>query len=112
MRQTALRSPQPTDHPYIVRTDGVCGGRPRIKDSRVPVSAIAGFVRDGASLHEITSFYTHIEPVAIEDAISYYRDHRGEIDAEIEAGSLESVLEETDAVLEAGGVIRFTKKPQ
>jgi uncharacterized protein (DUF433 family) len=112
VRQTALRNPQPTDHPYVVRTEGTCGGRPRIKDSRIPVSVIAGFVRDGASLDEITAFYTHVEPVAIEDAISYYRDHREEIDAEIEAGSLESVLEETGAVLEADGAIRFTKKPR
>jgi uncharacterized protein (DUF433 family) len=112
VRQTALRNPQPTDHPYVVRTEGVCGGRPRIKDSRIPVSAVAGFVQDGASLDEIAVLYPHIEPAAIEDAISYYRDHREEIDAEIAAGALESVLRETGAVLESDGVIRFTKKPR
>ena len=114
MRHTAIRKPEPTlnDHPYIVRTEGVCGGRPRIKDSRIPVSTIAGYVLSGDSPEKIAALYPRVEPVAIEDAVGYYLDHRQEIEAEIEANSLQSVLSETGAVLGSDGVIRFTKNPR
>jgi uncharacterized protein (DUF433 family) len=112
MRQTASRIPEPIrDHPYIVRTEGVCGGSPRIRDSRVPVRTIAGLYRQGEPLREILATYPHLDPAAVDDAIGYYLDHRPEIDAEIEAGSLEAALTETGAVLGDGGVIRFPKKP-
>ena len=91
----------------MVRTPGVCGGRARIKDSRISVSLIAGFHREGEPLEEIFATYPHIPPAAIRDAIGYYLDHREEIDAEIEANSLEAVLKETGAVLGSDGVIRF-----
>lgn len=86
MRHSAVRKLEPTpgDHPYIVRTAGVCGGRPRIKDSRIPVSTIAEYVRSGDSLGSILGLYPHIAPFAIEDAVSYYHDYRQEIDREIE----------------------------
>jgi uncharacterized protein (DUF433 family) len=109
MRNAATRHPEflPGGHPWVVRTPGVCGGRPRIKHSRIPVSVIAGFHRAGDSLETILETYPHIEPAAIRDAIGYYLDHQEEIDTEIEANSLESVLLETDAVLGRDGVIRF-----
>jgi uncharacterized protein (DUF433 family) len=114
MRHSTVRNlePTPSEHPYIVRTEGVCGGRPRIKDSRIPVSTIAEYIRSGDSLSDISSLYPHITPAALEDALGYYLDHRQEIDGEIEENSLESVLAETRAVLGSDGVIRFTKNPR
>jgi uncharacterized protein (DUF433 family) len=109
MRQTA---PDPTssDHPYIVRTDGVCGGRPRIRGSRISVSTIAELYRQNEPVSEILATYPHLDPRAIHDAIGYYLDHRQEIKAEIEANSLNSVLSDTGAVLGADGVIRFSTR--
>jgi uncharacterized protein (DUF433 family) len=114
MRQTAARNPDPTssDHPYIVQTAGVCGGSPRIRDSRISVRTIAELYRQNEQVSEILATYPHLDPRAVHDAIGYYLDHRQEIEAEIEANSLEAVLEETGAVLEADGVIRFPKKPR
>ena len=114
MRHSAVRHLEstPGDHPYVVRTEGVCGGRPRIKDSRIPVSTIAEYIRSGDSPGDISSLYPHIAQAAIEDALGYYLDHRQEIDREIEENSLESVLAETGAVLGSDGVIRFTKNPR
>ena len=99
-----------SNHPYIVRTEGVCGGRPRIKDSRIPVSTIAEYVLSGESLSEIVSLYPHVGSAAIEDAIGYYLDHRREIEVEIEESSLESAMAQTGAVLDADGIIRFTRR--
>jgi uncharacterized protein (DUF433 family) len=113
MRQTAkpILQDHPQDHPYIVRTEGVCGGRPRIRDSRIAVRTIAGLYRQGEPVGEILDTYPHLDPAAVDDAIGYYLDHRGEIDAEIEANSLDAVFADTGAVLGDDGVIRFPKKP-
>jgi uncharacterized protein (DUF433 family) len=111
MRQTANRIAElMRAHPYIVQTEGVCGGCPRIRDSRVSVRTIAELVRQGEPVGEILDTYPHLDPAAVDDAIGYYVDHQEEIDAEIEANSLEAVLAETGAVLGADGLIQFPKK--
>ncbi len=97
----------PTEHPHIVRTEGVCGGRPRIKGTRIPVSLIAEYHRMGESVQDVVMMYPHLDPAAIYDAISYYLDHRAEIEAEIEANRLESALAGAGAELGDDGVIRF-----
>ena len=114
MRHNAARNLDPTsnDHPYVVCTAGVCGGRPRIRESRIPVGIIAELYREGEPVREILATYPHLDPRAVHDAIGYYLDHRQEIDDEIEANSLEAVLEETGAVLGEDGVIRFPTKPR
>ena len=113
MSQTASRSLKPAqgDHPYIVRTPGVCGGCPRILDSRISVRTIAELYRQGEPVSGIRATYPHLTPLAIDDAIGYYLDHQAEIEAEIADNSLESILADTGAVLGDDGVIRFPKKP-
>jgi hypothetical protein len=71
----------------------------------------AKWYRQGEPVREIFDTCPHLDPAAVDDAIGYYLDHRQEIDAEIEAGSLEAVLAETGAVLGDDGVIRFPQKP-
>ena len=83
------------------------GGRPRIRDSRISVRTIAELYRQGEPVSEIRATYPHLDPAAVDDAIGYYRDQLGEI----EANSLEAVLAETGAVQGDDGVIRFLKKP-
>ena len=113
MRHAALSKPHiPQDHPWVVRTEGVCGGRPRIRESRIPVSILAELYRQGEPVDEILATYPQLGAEAIQDAIAYYLDHQEEIDAEIAAGTLESVLAQTDAELGPDGVIRFKSKPR
>jgi uncharacterized protein (DUF433 family) len=66
MRQTANRSLDPVqrDHPYLVQTEGVCGGRPRIRDSRISVRTIAELYRQGEPVSEILETYSHLDPAA------------------------------------------------
>ena len=99
------------DHPYIVRTPGVCGGRPRIVNSRISVRTIAEIYLQGEPVSEILATYPQLNPMAVDDAIGYYLDHPVEIAAEIAANSLEAVLAETGAVQGDDGVIRFPNKP-
>jgi uncharacterized protein (DUF433 family) len=113
MSPTANRSLKPVqgEHPYIVQTAGVCGGRPRILDSRISVRTIAELYRRGEPVSEIRETYPHLPSLAIDDAIGYYLDHQAEIEAEFTDNSLEAVLADTGAVLGDDGVIRFPKKP-
>lgn len=98
---------EPTEHPHIVRTPGICGGRPRVKNSRVSVRAIAELYRAGESAEEIAATFPHLESAAVYDAVSYFLDHRSEIRTEIEANRLEQALERHGATLGEDGVIRF-----
>src|SRR5215203_5860941 len=106
MARVAAMSPMPEAHPHIVRTEGFCGGSPRLRGTRIPVRGIAELFRRGEQVEDIAALYTHVDPAAIRDAIGYYLDHRQEIDAEIEENTLESVLKRTGAVLGKDGVIR------
>ncbi len=70
-----------TEHPHIVRAEGVCGGEPVIAGTRIPVWLIIGWVKDGYSPEEIRKeIYPQLTLAQIYDALSYYHDHPEEID--------------------------------
>ena len=71
---------QTTDHPHVVRVAGVLSGQPIIDGHRISVAAIARFLQSGTSVDEIIATYPHLGAAAIYDAISYYFDHKGEMD--------------------------------
>lgn len=109
MAQPAQIGPksESTEHPHIICTEGICGGRPHIRNSRISVRTIAQLHRAGESVAEICATYPHLDPASIYDAISYYLDHRADIIAEIEANRLENVLAKNGATQDEGGIIRF-----
>lgn len=69
----------PTEHPYIVRQEGILGGEPTIKGSRVPVRAIIEEWRLGYTPEEMVRAHPHLNLAQIFDALSYYQDHMDEI---------------------------------
>jgi uncharacterized protein (DUF433 family) len=68
-----------TDHPHIVRQAGVCGGEPVIDGLRVSVRHVATLHQQGESLPEIAAALSLSEAQVVH-ALSYYFDHRDEID--------------------------------
>ena len=70
-------------HPYVECRPDVQGGRPIIKNSRFPVSSIVQNYRRGLSVEEILHEFPQLNPAEVHDALSYYYDHRAEIDQEI-----------------------------
>ena len=70
-------------HPYIERRAGVQGGRPVIKGSRFPVSSIVQNHCRGLSVDEIIDIFPWLRPEEVYDALSYYYDHRAQIEEEI-----------------------------
>ncbi len=70
-------------HPYVERRSGTHGGRPVIRGTRLPISSIVQRYRHGRSVEGILSDYTQLNPAQVHDALSYFYDHRSEIDQEI-----------------------------
>ena len=73
-----------TEHPHIVRVQGVCGGRPVIEGTRLSVKLIVGWAREGQSSEQIAALYPDVSVAEVADALAYYEDHPEEIEAEFE----------------------------
>lgn len=71
---------QPTEHPHIEIQEGFCGGRPKISSTRLPVWVIVGYHKMGLSDDEIMMLYPYITAAQYYDALSYYYDHKDEVD--------------------------------
>ncbi|MGQ9631398.1 MAG: DUF433 domain-containing protein [bacterium] len=71
-------------HPYVVKVEGICGGRPIIDGTRTPVRSIVGYYKMGMSVEEILEDLPHLTPTQVFDALSYYYDHQEEIEKDIE----------------------------
>lgn len=97
-----------TEHPHIVRSPGVCGGRPIIKGTRISVRHIAQLYKAGDSVEEILQAHPHLTAAAVYDAISYYLDHQSEIEQEIRANRLETLLTTYTMTSDTQGFLRFT----
>ena len=67
-----------TEHPHIVRLEGLCGGEPVIDGLRVSVRHVATLHRRGDSILEIAEALG-ITEAQIFHALSYFFDHRDEI---------------------------------
>ena len=71
-------------HPYVGRYPGVQGGRPVIVGTRFLVSSIVQNHRRGLTVDEILDEFPSLKPAEVYDALSYYYDHRPQVDAEID----------------------------
>ena len=98
---------QRTEHPYIVCMDGVCGGRPIIKDSRISVRHVAQLYKAGDTVDEILHAHPELPAAAVYDAISYYLDHQTEIEQEIEGNRLETFMQQGKLEIDHQGRLHF-----
>jgi uncharacterized protein (DUF433 family) len=74
--------------PRIVRTPGVCGGKPRLDGHRITVEHIAVWHEQmGMMPVEIVATHPTITLAQVHAALAYYYDHKQEIDADIEDGN-------------------------
>ena len=78
-------------HPHITSDPRICGGSPCLEGTRISVRTIVVYVlHHGVSPEELLAYYPQVSLAAVYDALSYYYDHRVEVDAEIAAnGALE-----------------------
>jgi uncharacterized protein (DUF433 family) len=78
---TALR----TEHPHVTRDKQ---GRPLVGSVRLQLHILAEYWRLGWSLDELAAGYPFLSMAEILDALSYYMDHRDEVEALIRANRL------------------------
>lgn len=86
---------RPIEHPYIEADVNICGGEPVIRGTRMPVRTIVGFTKLGKDVDEIAVLYPHLSHAQLYDALSYYYDHREEVEESLRRNSVEYQLEET-----------------
>ena len=80
----ATRPSLRTEHPHVVRIEGVHGGRPVIRGAGISVQAIVEQSRLGRSPEQIVEDFDGALTLAqTYDALSYYYEHRGEIEQDI-----------------------------
>jgi len=70
-------------HPYVTRKRGIQGGSPIIKGTRIPVSIILIYYKQGKDVDEILELYPQLTPAQVHDALSYYHDHQEKMEKEI-----------------------------
>lgn len=80
----AASSAEAAGYRYVTRVPGICGGRPIIRGTRVPVKAIVGYHKLGMNPDEIATALPNLTLAQIHEALSYYYDHVAEIEQEIE----------------------------
>lgn len=85
--------PTTTEYHYITRVEGVCGGRPIIKGTRIPVKAIVGYYKMGMSVEEILEGLPQLTPAQVHESLTYYYDNQSEIEEDISRSRVEKLLE-------------------
>ena len=96
-----------TEHPHSVRVPGIHGGEPVIAGTRIGVAFIARLLQAGEEASEIVAAYPNLAPAAVYDAISYYLDHRAEIDELIADASLATLATRYGFAVREDGKIVF-----
>jgi uncharacterized protein (DUF433 family) len=85
------RELQPT-HPYVEMQTSLKGERAVVKNVGTPVSVIVGYTRLGLSPDDFAEeVHAALAPAMVYDALSYYYDHRTEIDREITENTEETL---------------------
>jgi len=98
-----------TEHPYIVRIDDVCGGRPVIKGTRTSVQSIAGYYKLGMDIEEIMEGLPHLSAAQVYDALSYYHDHQDEIERDAQEAKIQNIMKKHDLKKDRNGRLTLRK---
>ncbi len=77
---------KPIVYPHIAVTPGVRGGRPCVEGTRITVVDIVTLERQGLSPDKIQTHFSSrsLTPAEVHAALTYYYDHKREIDSAIE----------------------------
>jgi uncharacterized protein (DUF433 family) len=81
-----------TEFRYIVRDENILGGEPIVEGTRTPVRAIVELWRLGVTPEEIPTHLPHLTLAQVFVALSYYADHQGEIQAQIDRNQVSDIL--------------------
>lgn len=94
-----------TVHPHITKTPGICGGRPVVRGTHLPVKVLVNHYRLNEKVDDILAGFPQLTTAQFYDALSYYYDNQAEIDADIEADELSALLKQFNLEVNADGVL-------
>lgn len=94
-------------HPYVTREPDICGGRPTIRGTRIPVQTIVGYYKLGMTVDEILAGLPQLTAAQVFDALSYYHDNKAEIEADLVASERDLLLARYGLRMEASGRVVF-----
>ncbi len=72
-----------TSHRYVTRVESILNGEPIITGTRTPVRAVVEHWKFGDAPEDIVRKLPHLRLAQVFDALSYYDDHRDEIERAI-----------------------------
>ena len=72
-----------TEKSWIMKTPGVCGGDPCIRNTRIPVWLLVAWRKDGLTNEQIRFHHPDVTEDDLEAAWEYYEKNREEIDEAI-----------------------------
>jgi uncharacterized protein (DUF433 family) len=70
-----------TSYRYLTNLPGVRSGRTIIESTRIGVHDVVGLIVNGASVDEVCRSFPGVTRAQVYECLSYYEDHRVEIDA-------------------------------
>ena len=74
-----------TNHPYIMRSQDICNGSPILEGTRIRViDVVIEYTMLGKTPDEIVDAHPFLDLARVHDALSYYYEHREELDTEIQ----------------------------
>ncbi len=74
---------QAISYPYISTDSRILSGIPIVEGTRTPVRSIAGYFNMGMSVDEILIALPYLSFSKVFSALTYYFDHKAEIDSDI-----------------------------
>jgi len=66
---------------YLVNLPDVCSGRKIVENTRIGVHDVMGLMLNGTSIEDVRRSFPDLTKAQIYECLSYYEDHRTEIDA-------------------------------
>jgi uncharacterized protein (DUF433 family) len=73
----------PAGNSGIEKTPGVCGGRARIRNTRIPVWLLVFYRKTGATDERQIEYYPHLTSTELEAAWDYYQHNANEVEQAI-----------------------------
>lgn len=84
-----------TEHPHIVRDPEILGGEPIIGGQRVAVRhVVVGYLK-GDTIEDLMESFA-LSEAQVHDALSYYYDHKQEIEHSIQQNKMRNVMRDGD----------------
>lgn len=101
-------------HPYIEMAQTPSGSTAMIKGTRIPVYIIIGYLQRAGETPESLAkeVLPHVSLAALYDALSYYYDHKDEIDQECAENTEAAGRQHLRERLEEAGYRRITGQSQ